>query len=66
METVKRVLSNGEELILTHDGDFYKARVSSDVSNIGFEGDNGPIKEGETLENIADEIEMWLEDNINM
>lgn len=64
-----RALSNGEVLTVSSEEEngatYYKARVSSDTSNQGFEGDNGEVKPGENLESIADEIEMWLEDNIN-
>jgi len=44
---------------------YYRAFVSSDKSNDGFEGDRGLIKEGETIESITNEIEMWMEDNLN-
>lgn len=69
MENVTKTLVNGEVLTLSIEEEngatYYKARVSSDISNTGFEGDNGIVKDGETLESIAEEIEGWLNDNLN-
>ena len=66
MKKVERTLTNGEVLTVEVSGEnTYKAHVSSDTSNQGFEGDNGPIKMGETLDSIADEIESWMNDNLN-
>lgn len=66
------ILTNGEHLVVKEVGEdgeagtgFYRAFVSSDKSNHGFEGDRGPIKEGESIESITDELEMWCEDNLN-
>lgn len=70
MSSIIRTLSNGETLTVSSEEEngvaYYKARVSSDQWNAGFEGDNEEIKPGENLESIADEIQLWLEDNINV
>jgi hypothetical protein len=65
-----RTLSNGDVLAIwrtiNENGiQCYEARCSSDIGCDGFEGDNGIIKEGETLSIIANQIEMWMEDNLN-
>lgn len=69
MKNVERTLTNGEVLTVSaieeNGASYYRAVVSSDTSNQGFEGDRGEIQEGETLDTIADELEMWLNDNIN-
>lgn len=44
---------------------YYKAFLSDDKANDGFEGDRGEIKEGETIDSICNEIETWVEDNLN-
>lgn len=62
---ITRTLSNGDVLTVTQDGGRYSVHVSSDTANQGFEGDNGTIREGETLEGITDELELWMGDNIN-
>lgn len=68
MDTVIRTLANGETLKVNSAVEngtvYYKATVSSDQGNQGFEGDRGEVTEGETLETIADELELWLNDNI--
>lgn len=60
-----RTLNDGSELTVTVENGEYAASVSTDVRNLGFEGDSGPVKEGETAETIADEIEMYMNDNLN-
>lgn len=63
---IQRILTNGEILTVEEtDYNNYFAKVSSDKENLGFDGDRGIIGEEETLGSIADEIESWLNDNIN-
>lgn len=69
MKKVTITLSNADILTVESAEDngitYYKGRVKSDKSNIGFEGDFGQIKEGESLTQIAEEIATFLNDNIN-
>lgn len=65
MKTTTRTLTDGSTLTVTVMNGRYDARVSSDIRNIGFEGDEGIVKEGETIDTITDEIEMWMNDNLN-
>ena len=60
-----RILNDNTTLTVTVENGKYTAAVSSDTRNFGFEGDSGEVKEGETAETIADELEMWMNDNLN-
>ena len=60
-----RTLIDNTTLTVTVEKGKYTATVSSDTRNLGFEGDSGEVKEGETVDSIADELEMWMNDNIN-
>lgn len=60
-----RTINDGSILTVTTENGRYDARVSSDIHNIGFEGDYGEVKEGESAETIADELAMWMNDNLN-
>jgi hypothetical protein len=60
-----RTLNDNTTLTVTVENGEYNAAVSSDTRSLGFEGDSGEVKEGETADSIADELEMWMNDNIN-
>ena len=60
-----RTLNDNTTLTVTVENGKYTAKVSSDTRNLGFEGDSGEVKEGETVETIADELEMWMNNNLN-
>ena len=60
-----RTLTDGTILTVVVENNEYSAEVSSDTRNFGFEGDCGTVEEGGTIETIADELEMWMNDNIN-
>lgn len=60
-----RTLNDNSILTVEAKGDNYIAKVSTDTRNMGFEGDSGPIKKGETIETIADELETYMNDNLN-
>ena len=59
-----RTLNDGSVLTVQIENNFYQAKVSSDTRNLGFEGDSGKVKKGETVDSIADELEMWMNDNL--
>lgn len=63
--TAMRTLNDDSTLTVEVENNTYAAKVSTDVRNLGFEGNSGPVKEGETAETIADEIEMFMNDNLN-
>jgi len=66
MKTITtRKINDGSILTVTVTNGNYSATLSSDLRNLGFEGDSGEIKEGETSDSIADELEMWMNDNLN-
>jgi hypothetical protein len=60
-----RTLNDGSILTVKEQDNQYFAKVSSDTRNIGFDGDQGQIKDGETIDSIADELAMWMNDNLN-
>jgi hypothetical protein len=60
-----RTLTDNTTLTVVVDNGEYTAKVSSDTRNLGFEGDSGKVKEGETADSIADELEMFMNDNLN-
>jgi len=63
MKTI-RTLTDNSILTVVIESNEYFAKVSSDIRNLGFEGDSGEVKKGETADSIADEIEIWMEDNL--
>jgi len=63
MKTI-RTLTDNSILTVVIENNEYSAKVSTDIRNLGFEGDYGKVKKGETSDSIADEIEMWMEDNL--
>ncbi len=60
-----RTLTDNTTLTVTVENGEYTATLSNDTKNLGFEGDSGEVKKGETADSIADELEMWMNDNIN-
>ena len=60
-----RTLNDNTTLTVTIENGEYTAKLSSDTRNLGFEGDSGEVKEGETADSIADDLEMWMNDNLN-
>jgi hypothetical protein len=60
-----RTLNDNTTLTVTVENGEYTAKLSSDTRNLGFDGDSGEVKEGETAESIANELEMWMNDNLN-
>ena len=60
-----RTLTDNTILTVAIKNGEYTARVSSDTRNLGFEGDSGKVKEGETADLIANELEIWMNDNLN-
>lgn len=71
MNTSKSIiLTNGETLVVKMFLNFedelcYHAFCSSDRYNEGFSNDRGRVLKNETLDSITDELEIWLNDNIN-
>ena len=63
--TTTRNLNDGSVLTVTIENGNYSAKVSTDTRNLGFEGDNGEVKENETADSIADELANWMNDNLN-
>jgi len=64
MKAIK-TLNDGAVLTVEIENGNYAAKLSDDSRNLGFEGDSGEVKEGETADLIADELEMWMNDNLN-
>ena len=64
MKTTRTLSDNTTLIVIVENGE-YIAKVSSDTRNLGFDGDSGLVKEGETAETIADEIEMYMNDNLS-
>lgn len=60
-----RTLNDGAVLTVEIENGNYTAKLSDDVRNLGFDGDSGEVKEGETVDSIADELAMWMNDNLN-
>lgn len=65
MKTTRK-LNDGSVLTVSVEDDYYTAKLSSDVRNLGFDNDSGEVKKGETVDSIADELAMWMNDNLNV
>lgn len=66
MKTITtRKINDGSILTVIVKNGEYVAKLSDDARHLGFEGDSGEVREGETTESIADELEMWMNDNLN-
>jgi hypothetical protein len=65
MMKATRTLNDGVVLTVEIENGNYTAKLSDDSRNVGFAEDSGEVKEGETADSIADEIEMWMNDNLN-
>jgi hypothetical protein len=60
-----RTLNDGAVLTVDVNNGRYTASLSDDTRNLGFEGDSGEVEEDETADSIAEDLAMWMNDNLN-